>query len=200
MRRTEFRALGGSRVYKGAIWGKQIGNPGLDFGKSFWASERASREFPGIHAAGHSPRGHFGIGFFSIFMAATSVHVFSRRFDKGLEDVRCLSSDNGLSLRPTLTTRKPADLGMDVCTRVELVLKPEVLSDPNRIKIPCNILGHKSFHVPFMSHVAALVSGIDVPISVEMNDVCSGAQGLPSESERSSRMASYALVCLSWGE
>ena len=29
MRRTEFRALGGSRVYKGAIRGKQIGNPGL---------------------------------------------------------------------------------------------------------------------------------------------------------------------------
>ena len=29
MRRTEFRALGGSRVYKGAIWGQQIGNPGL---------------------------------------------------------------------------------------------------------------------------------------------------------------------------
>ena len=28
MRRTEFRALGGSRVYKGAIWGQQIGNPG----------------------------------------------------------------------------------------------------------------------------------------------------------------------------
>ena len=28
MRRTEFRALGGSRVYKGAIRGKQIGNPG----------------------------------------------------------------------------------------------------------------------------------------------------------------------------
>jgi len=29
VRRTEFRALGGSRVYKGAIWGKQIGNSGL---------------------------------------------------------------------------------------------------------------------------------------------------------------------------
>ena len=28
MRRAKFRALGGSRVYKGAIWGKQIGNPG----------------------------------------------------------------------------------------------------------------------------------------------------------------------------
>ena len=45
----------------------------LDFGGSFWASERASREFPGLHAAGHSPRGRFGIGFFSIFMAASSV-------------------------------------------------------------------------------------------------------------------------------
>ena len=30
MRRTEFRALGGSRVYKGAIRGKQIGNPGQE--------------------------------------------------------------------------------------------------------------------------------------------------------------------------
>ena len=30
MRRTEFRALGGSRVYKGAIRGKEIGNPGSD--------------------------------------------------------------------------------------------------------------------------------------------------------------------------
>ena len=143
----------------------------LDFGKSFWASERASREFPGIHAAGHSPRGRFGIGFFSIFMAATSVRVFSRRFDKGLEDVRCLSFDNGLSLRPTLTARKPADFGMDVCTRVELVLKPKVLSDPNRITIPCNVFGHQGFHVPFMNYVAALVSGIDVAISVEVNGV-----------------------------
>ena len=28
-RRTKVSALGGSPVYKGAIWGKQIGNPGL---------------------------------------------------------------------------------------------------------------------------------------------------------------------------
>ena len=56
----------------------------LDFGRSFWVSERASREFPGIHASGYSPVGHFGIGFFSIFMAAKKVSVFSRRFDKGL--------------------------------------------------------------------------------------------------------------------
>ncbi len=32
VQRTKFRALGGSRVYKGAIRGKQIGNPGQDRG------------------------------------------------------------------------------------------------------------------------------------------------------------------------
>ena len=141
----------------------------LDFGKSFWASERASVEFPGIHAAGHSPRGRFGVGFFSIFMAASSVHVFSRRFDKGLGDVRCLSFDNGLSLRPTLTTRRPCDLGMDLCTRVELVLKPGVILDPTRIEVPCAVIGQQSFHVPFTGYVTALVSGIDVDISIEMD-------------------------------
>ena len=108
----------------------------LDFGKSFWASERAAREFPGIHAAGHSPRGRFGIGFFSIFMAASSVNVFSRRFDKGLEDVRCLSFENSLSLRPTLSRRRPMDLGMDVCTRVELVLKPDLAFESGQNRNP----------------------------------------------------------------
>ena len=148
-----------------------LSNDLLDFGKSFWASERASGEFPGIHASGHSPRGRFGIGFFSIFMAASSVRVFTRRFDKGLEEVRCLSFENGLTLRPTLSMRRPEDLGMDTSTRVELVLKPNVVSDPQRIKIRCNIYGQQDFHVPFKSYVAALVSGIDVPISVEVGDV-----------------------------
>ena len=134
----------------------------LDFCKSFWASERASREFPGIHASGHSPRGRFGIGFFAIFMAASRAHVFSRRFDKGLDAVRCLSFDNGLSLRPTLAVRQPPDLGMDVSTRVELVLKPGVVTDPARMEIPCAVVGQQDFHVPFTRYVASLVSGIDV--------------------------------------
>ena len=156
----------------------------LDFGRSFWASERASHEFPGLHAARYSPRGRFGIGFFSIFMAADSVHVFSRRFDKGLEDVRCLSFDNGLSLRPTLTTRKPKDLGMNLCTRVELVLKQELDFDPQKIEIRCNVTGHQNFHVSFTSYVTALVSGIDVSISVEMDETCTQVHnGFPPKRE-----------------
>ena len=143
----------------------------LDFGKSFWASERASSEFPGIHAVKHSPIGRFGIGFFSIFMAAEKAKVFSRRFDRALQDVRCLSFDNGLSLRPILSDQKPNDFGMDVSTRVELELKLNVVFDPNTIKIPCGLAGQQPFDVSFNDYVAALVSGIDVPISVELDGV-----------------------------
>ena len=139
----------------------------LDFGRSFWASQRAAREFPGIHASRFSPAGRFGIGFFSVFMAADDVRVFSRRFDKGLEDVRCLSFENGISLRPTLSQDRPADLGMGVCTRVELVLRRGVVADPNQIEIRCNLMGHVNFSVTFSSYVTAMVAGIDAPVFVE---------------------------------
>ncbi len=150
---------------------KTLSDDLLDFGKSFWASERASSEFPGIHAAKHSPIGRFGIGFFSIFMAAAKAKVFSRRFDRALQDVRCLSFDNGLSLRPILSDQRPEDFGMDVSTRVQLELKPNVFFDPNKIRIPCNVSGQQPFDVPFNDYVAALVSGIDAPISVELDGV-----------------------------
>ncbi len=139
----------------------------LDFGKSFWASERAAREFPGIHASGHSPIGHFGIGFFSIFMAAKSVNVFSRRFDKGLKEVRCLSFDNGISLRPTLSHDRPDDFGMSVCTRMELELKPNIIQDPDQVEIRFDLDDDSNFYVTFKDYVAAMVCGMNVPVFVE---------------------------------
>ena len=98
-----------------------------------------------------------------------ALRVLSRRFDKGLEDVRCISFADGLSLRPTLTSERPVDFAMDVCTRVELVLKPKVIPDPQKMRIRCNILGGEDLHVPFVDYVASLVSAIDAPVSVEVN-------------------------------
>ena len=167
----------------------------LDFGSSFWASERASREFPGLHAAGHSPRGRFGIGFFSIFMAASSARVYSRRFDRGLESVRCLSFPNGLSLRPTLTEERPVDFSMDVSTRVELVLKPTVVSNPLRIRIRRSVIGQEDLYVPFVAYVGALVSGIDVPVFVDTDEeetqVHNGFPPLPRDQTEWLRKLSY---------
>ena len=139
----------------------------MDFGKSFWKSTRASQEFPGIHASGHSPIGRIGIGFFSIFMIAESVKVFSRRFDKGLDSISCLTFANGLSLRPTLSKHKPENIGMDISTRVEIEVKSNVIVNPNQIEIRANIQGHNNFTIPFQDYVAAIVSGIGVRVFVE---------------------------------
>ena len=175
---------------------RTLSNDLLDFGTSFWASERASREFPGLHAAGHSARGRFGIGFFSIFMAASSVRVFSRRFDSGIENVRCLSFPNGLSLRPTLTEETPADFSMEISTRIELVLNPRVVSDLTRMRIKRSVIGQEDIYVPFDAYVAALVSGIDVPVSVstdsEPTQVHNGFPPHPRDQEGWLRKLSYA--------
>ena len=138
----------------------------LDFGRSFWASERAAREFPGVHASGYVPIGRFGIGFFSIFLAANKVNVYSRRFDKGLDEVRCLSFENGISLRPTLSFERPDDWGMDLCTRVELALEPGVVRHSGQVTIRCNLQGHEDFDVSFEDYVGSVVAGIDVSVVV----------------------------------
>ena len=138
----------------------------LDFGKSFWASERASREFPGLQSSGYSSIGRFGIGFFSVFMAASKVSVFSRRFDAGLSEVRRLSFDNGVSLRPVLSEEPPEDMRMDTTTRVELELKPGVLDDPARVPVRSNETRQRHLFVTLGDYVAALASGLDVPVNV----------------------------------
>ena len=154
----------------------------LDFGRSFWASERAAREFPGVHSSGYTPIGRFGIGFFSIFMAARKVNVYSRRFDKGLDEVRRLSFGNGISLRPTLNIERPDDLGMDLCTRVELELEPGVVRHPGQFTIRCNIQGHENFVVTFEEYVGSMVAGIDASIVVVTESGrCRIHEGFPPE-------------------
>jgi len=139
----------------------------LDFGKGFWASERAAREFPGLHSSGYTSIGRFGIGFFSVFMAASKVTVFSRRFDAGIAEVRCLSFNNGVSLRPILSEQRPADMHMDTTTRIELELKPGVLEDPSRLPIRTNEQRQRQLLASLPDYLAAMVSGLDVPIRVE---------------------------------
>jgi len=157
----------------------------LDFGRSFWASERAAREFPGVHAGGYTPIGRFGIGFFSIFMAAEKINVYSRRFDKGLDEVRCLSFENGISLRPTLSFERPDDLGMDLCTRVELELKPGVVSHLDQFTIHCGLQGHEDFDVTFEDYVGSVVAGIDASVVVETEGgCCTVHEGFPPEPQQ----------------
>ena len=168
----------------------------MDFGKSFWKSERASQEFPGIHAVGNTPVGRFGIGFFSVFMIADSVKVFSRRYDKGLDAVRCLSFTNGLSLRPTLSKQIPEDFGMNFSTRVEVEFSNRHLPHPSNIHIHANIQGYKGFRVKFHNYVASLVSGIGARISIEWDGSITQVHGgfPPQTNDRESWLKNLSYV------
>ena len=168
----------------------------MDFGKSFWASERVGQEFPGLQSSGYSPIGQFGIGFFSVFMAADKVNVFSRRFDSGLDKVRSLSFEYGVSLRPVVSDERPNDMSMNTSTRIELKLKQDVLDNPNRIPVRSNEIGRNRLHVTLSDYVAVLVSGLGVPVNVEVMDtrqrVHEGFPPRPDRQEEWLRTISYA--------
>ena len=99
--------------------------PLIDFGNSFWRSPMAADEFPGLHAAGVSTTGRYGIGFFSIFMLGSRVCVTSRRYDKASDSGRTLEFQNGLGSRPILYESPPEIVPVDGGTRVEVCLEKD---------------------------------------------------------------------------
>ncbi len=95
----------------------------LDFGSSFWRSERVSEEFPGLAAEGMDAIGQFGIGFFSVFMLGDVVQVFTRRYDRGTADALLLQFRNGIASRPILMIPSERLSPVDGGTRVEVKVK-----------------------------------------------------------------------------
>lgn len=93
----------------------------LDFGTSFWKSDAARNEFPGLQAA-FEPRGRYGIGFFSVFMWADNVKVSSRKFSEGIADARILEFTAGLGSRPILRPAKQGESSTKFCTKVTLYI------------------------------------------------------------------------------
>lgn len=105
----------------------------IDFGMSFWRSEPARVEFPGLHA-NFKPRGRYGIGFFSTFMWADCVKVCSRKFSEGFADARVLEFSDGLGRRPILRGASSREASAKFSTRVELRIpkaKWEEIVTPN---------------------------------------------------------------------
>lgn len=95
----------------------------LDFGRSFWGSERLHKEWPGLAGSGFLPSGRFGIGFFAVFMLGDQVTVTTRRFDQGVERARTLEFRHGLDLRPILRSADAHDCVLHGGTCVSVKLK-----------------------------------------------------------------------------
>ena len=74
--------------------------PLLDFGLSYWRSDLARNEHPGLLSSSFEPTGQFGIGFFSVFMLGKRVKVTTRRYDGGHDAGRVLELSQEAGAQP----------------------------------------------------------------------------------------------------
>lgn len=95
----------------------------LDFGSSYWWSDAAREEHPGLASKGFVPTGRFGIGFYSVFMISDSVAVASRRVEEGPRDTHVLEFREGLRRRPILRKADAAEFLREPGTIVRAVLR-----------------------------------------------------------------------------
>jgi len=143
-----------------------ITGPLLDFGASFWASDLARREFPGLLSGDYLPVGKFGIGFYSIFMVASAASIASRRFDAGHDTVCQVKFPNGLSLRPLIVTGAPLGFGYDTSTRVTIQLKADE-GNPATIAVQKERPGYDiERRLPLSQCLAILCAGLDVTVEL----------------------------------
>ncbi|MGB8841770.1 MAG: ATP-binding protein [Aliidongia sp.] len=137
--------------------------PLLEFGKSFWGSEEAQDEFPGLVSAPLDQGGRFGIGFFSTLMIAQRIEVTSRQWDAAHDQARKLLFGNGLKLRPLVSKSISAPLG-EFSTRVELHISSP---DADELLNVFNGIHQGSKRVSFKHLVAHLCPTLDCDVWVQ---------------------------------
>jgi hypothetical protein len=79
----------------------------LDFGGSYWKSNKFYNDFKGLPSKGFESIGKYGIGFFSTFMLGKNITVTSWKYGESIDEMRTLDFYDGLSSNPIL--RQPTD-------------------------------------------------------------------------------------------
>lgn len=134
----------------------------LNFGYSYWASDLAKKEFPGLNSSGYKSVGQFGIGFYSIFMVASEVYVETRRYNKGFEDTYTLKFPKGFCLHPIIS--KTISKSSLYSTKVRFSIDETKYKWKREVEVKSNIYGEKSFKVPFNAILSNLTAGLDVDV------------------------------------
>ncbi len=79
----------------------------LDFGGSYWRSNRFKYDFEGAKHNGFESIGKFGIGFFSVFMLGQKITVTSWKYGESISNMKTLDFFDGITSNPIL--RSPTD-------------------------------------------------------------------------------------------
>ncbi|MBN2598403.1 MAG: ATP-binding protein [Marinifilaceae bacterium] len=74
----------------------------LDFGGSYWKSNKFKLDFEGAQNKGFESIGKFGIGFFSMFMLGQIINVTSWKFGESIENMKTLDFYDGTNSNPIL--------------------------------------------------------------------------------------------------
>lgn len=134
----------------------------LNFGSSFWASDLAKREYPGLRSSGFQSVGRFGIGFYSIFMVASDIVVETRKYDEGLDSNICMKFPKGLCLRPILSYKRSSSTS--VSTIISFTIDDNEYTWKPNVEIKPAIYGSNPFSVPYSSVLCNLVAALDVDV------------------------------------
>ena len=134
----------------------------LNFGNSFWASDLAKKEYPGLRSSMFESVGTFGIGFYSVFMVASEVIVETRKYDSSLESNVLLKFPHGLCLRPIVSKQKGS--GTSVSSTVKFCLDEEKAQWKQKVRIVSGYMGVDDFEVPYKSVIARMTAGLDVDL------------------------------------
>lgn len=97
--------------------------PFLDFGTSFWHSNLMQKEFPGLESKKYESTGHFGIGFFSVFMWGDEVTITTLGYGRARKETLVLEFKSGTKSRPLLRPAEPKEQLKDSGTKVQVHLK-----------------------------------------------------------------------------
>ncbi|WZL89998.1 ATP-binding protein [Salinimicrobium sp. 3283s] len=100
----------------------------LDFGGSYWKSNRFNYDYEGMRSKGFNSIGKFGIGFFSLFMLGSKVTVTSWKFSEDINKMKTLDFYDGLFSNPILRnpieTEKKMVINQGTSVMVELQQNP----------------------------------------------------------------------------
>lgn len=140
----------------------------LNFGESYWASQLSKKEFPGLRSSSFRPVGHYGIGFFAVFMVAKSVFVESRRFSASLDDNVLIKFPNGLTLSPIKSKIKGR--GSDISTVVSFMIDETKYNWTGEYQVARNQQGESPLQVRFSDTIKAICAGLDVDVIYYENE------------------------------
>lgn len=101
-----------------------LSGPFLDFGKSFWNTPMMHSELPGLEGKRFIPTGHYGIGFFSVFMWGTRVIVTTRPCKEGGR-TSVLEFIGEVGSRPLVRQARAGETVQDGGTRIRVYIENE---------------------------------------------------------------------------